>query len=55
MSHRELARLLGVTRPALSETLARLASEGVVETGRRRLRLVDPDEARAIAAEGAVD
>lgn len=43
MSQAAIAELLGVTRQSVNEALSELRSAGVVETGYRRIEVVDPE------------
>jgi CRP-like cAMP-binding protein len=51
LSHEFLGQMLGVHRPMASEALGRLQGRGLVETGRRYVRVVDPVGLRAAACE----
>jgi len=49
LSQSTIGTLLGVSRQSVNEALGRLRDQGVVETGYRRIRVIDPDRLRAIA------
>jgi CRP-like cAMP-binding protein len=47
VSQQTLARLLGARRTSVNQSLRRLEENGLVETGYRRVAVVDPDRLRA--------
>ena len=49
LTQQEIADWLGVSRDAVVVVLQRLREEGLVETGRRRIRIVDPSRMRELA------
>ncbi len=49
VSQEDVAGLIGTTRPNASALLKDFARLGLIETGRGRLRILDPDGLRAIA------
>ena len=49
LSQAAIARLLGASRQSVNEAIADLRSRGIVETGYRLIRLVDPAAAAAAA------
>lgn len=52
LSQASLAALLGVSRQSVNEALGELRSMRIVETGYRRIIVLDPDALAAVAAEG---
>lgn len=50
LSQSTIAALLGVSRQSVNEALGRLRDQGLVETGYRRIRVLDPEKLAAIAA-----
>lgn len=51
LSQSTIGTLLGVSRQSVNEALARLREQGVVETGYRLIRVVDPDRLESMAYE----
>jgi len=49
LSQSTIGTLLGISRQSVNEALGRLRDQGVVETGYRRIRVIDPDRLRSIA------
>lgn len=49
-SQSTIAALLGVSRQSVNEALARLRDQGIVETGYRRIRVIDRDKLESIAS-----
>jgi CRP-like cAMP-binding protein len=49
LSQTTISTLLGVSRQSVNEALGRLREQGAVETGYRRITVVDPDRVAAIA------
>ena len=47
VSQQTLARLLGARRTSVNQSLKRLEDEGLVETGYRRVSVVDPERLRS--------
>lgn len=45
----EIADMLGVSRNSVTAALSRLRSQGVIETGRNSIRIVDRDKLEAVA------
>ncbi|WP_245706501.1 Crp/Fnr family transcriptional regulator [Ruegeria marina] len=43
-THDQIANYIGATREAVSRVLARLSASGVIETGRRRLEILDIEQ-----------
>lgn len=50
LSQSTIAALLGVSRQSVNEALGRLRDQDLVETGYRRIRVLDPEKLAAIAA-----
>lgn len=50
LTQQEFADWLGVSRDAIVIALQRLRADGVVETGRRRIRVLDVGELRRMAS-----
>lgn len=50
LSQSSIAALLGVSRQSVNEALGRLRDQDVVETGYRRIRILDTDRLESIAA-----
>ena len=48
-THEELAETIGSAREVVSKALAAFAHEGIVELGRRRIRLLDPVQLHLVA------
>lgn len=48
----QLASLLGTIPETLSRILGKLSSQGLIETGGRRIRILDPEALRGIAESG---
>lgn len=51
LSQASIATLLGVSRQSVNEALGNLREMGVVETGYRRIKVLDPDALMAVAGE----
>lgn len=51
LSQASIATLLGVSRQSVNEALGELREMGVVETGYRRIKVLDPDTLMAVAVE----
>lgn len=49
LSQSTLGHLLGVSRQSVNEALGRLRDQGVVETGYRHIKVLDPDRLQEIA------
>ena len=49
LSQKTIGMLLGVSRQSINEALGRLRDQGVVETGYRKIRVVDAERLAAIA------
>ena len=49
VSQEELAEMVGATREAVNKQLARLREKGLIETGRAHVRILRPEQLRAIA------
>ena len=49
LSQSTLGALLGVSRQSVNEALGRLRNQGVVETGYRTIKVLDPDRLKEIA------
>lgn len=49
LSQKTIGMLLGVSRQSINEALGRLRDQGVVETGYRTIRVLDPDRLASIA------
>ena len=50
MSQLTLARLLGARRTSVNQSLRRIEAGGYIETGYRRIRVVDPRGLTALLA-----
>ena len=50
-SQQEIADMLGVYRETVSNTLAELRDEGLIEVGRRQISILDPTQLRRVAGE----
>ncbi len=50
LSQSTIAALLGVSRQSVNEAIGRLRDQDLVETGYRRIRVLDPEKLAAIAA-----
>jgi CRP-like cAMP-binding protein len=55
LTHEDLARAIGSSRAMLAVELARLRSEGIIQTSRRRIVIADPARLRAIATGSPAD
>jgi CRP-like cAMP-binding protein len=51
LSHDELAQILGTRRAGVSEAVAKLAAEGMIERGRTRVVIRDAEALRRVACE----
>jgi CRP-like cAMP-binding protein len=51
ITHEFLGQMLGVRRAGVSETVAELEARGLIETGRKRVRVIDPAGLEAAACE----
>lgn len=49
LSQNDLAAMLGLSRQTINKELGRLVAEGVIDMSYKRIRIVDPDQLRAIA------
>jgi CRP-like cAMP-binding protein len=52
LSHQDLGERLGVYRETVTEALSELKTAGLLEIGRRRLRLLDEARLQEIADKG---
>ena len=49
LSQHELAGMIGASRESVARALGTLRGRGLVETGRRAIRVVDPEGLRSLA------
>ncbi|HXZ43911.1 MAG TPA: Crp/Fnr family transcriptional regulator [archaeon] len=49
ITQEDLAEMVGATREAVNKHLGRLREMGVIQTGRKHVRILDPERLRAIA------
>jgi CRP-like cAMP-binding protein len=50
LTHQHLAEILGTYRETISTTLAEFKADGLIETRRKRITILDPDGLRTLLA-----